>query len=169
GHEEPGMGMIAELEPIWKQLNETYESLRHALAHVPEERLNWQPGPTTNSVSVIVQHIVRANLRYASFLGGPDPGLQHRRREDLATPEHAGERRERARLDDSERSLKATLERVTPDALRAIHAGEWYPLDSHAVGPLDGFWFVLQMVRHSAYHLGQINLYLLLIEGETAA
>ena len=32
-------------------------------------------------------------------------------------------------------------------------------------GPLDAMWFAQQIVRHSAYHLGQINYILLLLEG----
>jgi hypothetical protein len=33
------------------------------------------------------------------------------------------------------------------------------------LGPLDALWFCNQIVRHTAYHLGQINYILLLLEG----
>ena len=51
--------MIPELEPVWKQFQETYAALRDALAQVPDDRLTWRPGPRANSVSGIVQHITR--------------------------------------------------------------------------------------------------------------
>ena len=56
---------------------------------------------------------------------------------------------------------------MTPERLRQIRADRWGPLGPEVPGPLDALWFALQMMRHSAYHLGQINVYLLLLEGES--
>jgi hypothetical protein len=43
------------------------------------------------------------------------------------------------------------------------------PLGPEVQGPLDAMWFAQQIVRHSAYHLGQINYILRLLEGESAS
>jgi uncharacterized damage-inducible protein DinB len=152
--------MLAELEPIWKQLTETYDAVRQALAEVPDDRLHWRPGPQANTVAGLVQHIARANVAYANMM---DHGDREPRR-DLE------ERPDRAllldRLAESEHRVLGVFEQMTPDTLRLTRADEWAPLGSTVIGPLDGLWFAMQMVGHSAYHLGQINLYLLLWEGE---
>ena len=62
--------------------------------------------------------------------------------------------------------VHATLSRMTPDTLGQARADGWDPLGPEVAGPLDGLWFALQMVRHSAYHLGQLNVLLIVWEGE---
>jgi len=152
--------MISELEPVWRQLQETYAALRDALAQVPDERLHWQPGPSAKPVSWMMQHTSRGNLTYAQFMEqgnvGPRPEIEPTPSRQLLLD----------RLADSEQSVRQTFERMTSDGLRQARADGWAPLGPEVEGPLDAHWFALQMVRHSAYHLGQINVYLLMWEGE---
>jgi uncharacterized damage-inducible protein DinB len=152
--------MIPELAPIWKQLDETYEAIRHVLTEVSDDRLNWRPGPQANSVAGIVQHVARANLRYASMIdtGEPGPGI-----ELTDNPPRGLLLRQ---LEASQNQVKETLERLKPAGLHQVRAGGWRPLGLPVEGPLDCLWFALQIVRHSAYHLGQMNVYLLMWEGE---
>jgi hypothetical protein len=70
------------------------------------------------------------------------------------------------RLEESEGCVRDAFEGMTLEALLQTRADCWRPLGPEVEGPLDALWFALQMVRHSAYHLGQINVYLLLWEGE---
>jgi uncharacterized damage-inducible protein DinB len=155
--------MIPELEPIWKQFQETYSALREALEAVPDDRLAWRPGPKANTVSWIVQHINRGNLVYAHFM----------ERGDRGHPPEWEESPSRQRLvdllADSERRVRETFERMTAEWLNQTRAEDWNPLGPEVDGPLDAGWFALQMVRHSAYHLGQINVYLLIWEGEATS
>jgi uncharacterized damage-inducible protein DinB len=155
--------MIPELEPIWKQLDETYAAIRHVLAEVADERLTWRPGTSANSVAAIVQHIARANIRYASMIdtGQPGPGIELTDNPPRGLLEQ--------QLEASQSRAKETFERITPAELRRIRADNWGPLGMPVEGPLDSLWFALQMVRHSAYHLGQMNVYLLMWEGEALA
>ena len=155
-----GKTVIEELEPIWQQFIETYAALRDALAHVPDSRLTWRPGPQANSVAWIVQHVNRGNLGYAHVMESGEPGP----RPDLA--ESPSRERLIQRLRESEQTVRETYDRMTPEALRQPRADRWNPLGSEVQGPLNALWFAMQMVRHSAYHLGQINVYLLMLEGE---
>ncbi len=151
--------MIDTLQPIWKQFTETYEALRQALAEVPDDRLDWQPGPKANTVAGIVQHIARANCRYASMMERGEPG------ELRSIEESPGRSRLLEQLADSESQVRETFERMSADRLFQVCAQRWNPLGPLVEGPLDALWFALQIGRHSAYHLGQVNVYLLL-EGE---
>ena len=152
--------MIKELEPVWKQFEETDHALRDALAQVLDDRLTWRPGPAANSVAAIVQHIARANIGYANMMEQGNPG-------DRWEPEERpGRERLLERLEESAQRVRQTFDRMTSEALRHPRADGWGPLGTEVEGPLDALWFALQMVRHSAYHLGQINVYLLMWEGE---
>lgn len=152
-----------ELVPAWKQFAETYDALRQALDEVPDDRLYWRPGPLASTVAGIVQHIARANIGYANMMDHAD--LEPR----WAPEERPGRARLLVRLDESEQWVRATFQRMTPATLAQSRADHWQPLGPPVTGPLDALWFALQIVRHSAYHLGQINVYLLLWEGERQA
>jgi uncharacterized damage-inducible protein DinB len=152
--------MIGELEPVWKQFQETYHALRLALAEVPDDRLHWRPGPAANTVAGIVQHTARANIAYAGMMVQGEPGERRK------VEESPGRDWLLERLDESERHVRETFERIALEALRQPRADRWNPLGPEVAGPLDAFWFAQQIVRHSAYHLGQVNVYLLLLEGE---
>jgi len=150
--------MIDELRPVWKQFEETYVALRDSLAAVPDDALAWRPGRQAVSVAHIVQHVASANSHYASRMDGVE---RERGGEYEDEPSRAWLVE---RLNESERRVREAFERVTSDTLRRHCAHEWRPLNEEPPvrGPLDVLWFALQTVRHSAYHLGQVNLYLLL-------
>jgi uncharacterized damage-inducible protein DinB len=152
--------MVEALTPIWKQFCETHDSLRQVLSEVPDERLQWRPGPKANSVATIVQDIARANGVYAHV-------LEHGEFVQLWEMEESPSRdRLLERLAESERQVCETFERMTPDGLRRTRAERWWALGLPAEGPLDALWFAMEMVRHCAYHVGQISSYLLIWEGE---
>lgn len=150
--------MTSELEPVWKQFTETYDALREALAEVPDDRLAWEPCPAARSALAIVAHIARANRRYGSLVVGA--GLPS------APPEQIpGRSRMLELLRESEDGVGEVFEQMTPKTLRRRCADDWAPLGPQVQGPLDALWFCHQIVRHTAYHLGQINYILLLLEG----
>src|SRR5438309_1547138 len=150
--------MIAELEPVWKQFTETYDALRQALAEVPDDRLSWRPGPAATTAALITQHIARANRAYAAKIDGSaftiPPYEEQMSRERLLEL-----------LAVSEERVREVFEQLPAEELRRTRADRRRPLGPEVEGPLDALWFAQQMVRHSAYHLGQINYILLLLEG----
>jgi uncharacterized damage-inducible protein DinB len=156
--------VIREIEPVWKQFQETYHVLRGALAQVPDERLAWRPGGKANSIAAIVQHIISANRRYVGVIevseGNPS----------VAAAQPVTRTGLLQFLDESERHVRQALERLTPERLNEPRADRWGDWDDGSQGnTLDVLWFAMQMVRHSAYHLGQINLYLLMLEKDEQA
>jgi uncharacterized damage-inducible protein DinB len=152
--------MLFELEPVWKLFSETYDALRQALAEVPDDRLHWKPGPQATTVAEIAQHIAGGNRRYAAMIDG-----------STVTRGPLEEAPDRARmlqlLVESEERVQSVFDALPLDDLRRKRADQWNPLGPRVEGPLDALWFAQQMVRHSAYHLGQINYILRLLEGES--
>ncbi len=146
---EGGQDVIDELEPVWKQFAETYDTLRQVLGEMTDEQLAWQPGPEARCAAAIAHHLARGNMSYCRQVGAegtvppreaPPPG-----RDELMDL-----------LAQSEERVHTTYERLSTEDLRRVCADDWWPLGTPVEGPLDGLWFCNQMVRHSAYHLGQI-------------
>jgi uncharacterized damage-inducible protein DinB len=152
--------MIAELEPVWKHFTETYDALRQALAEVPDDRLHWKPGSRATTVSEITRHIARGNYLYASMMVDPNPAR-------LPMEEPPDRARMLELLAESEERVRSVFEALPVEDLHRKCADDWNPLGPEVEGPLDALWFAQQMVRHSAYHLGQINYILRLLEGES--
>jgi len=156
--------MIPELIPALRQLEENYEALRISLDSVPDDKLGWSPGGDTNPISVIVQHIARGNLVYATMIGPTDQRPPWRPEPSISRQDLLG------RLDNSLATSRDTLAGVTAENLRESRCDDWCPnCDEQLIqGPLDAEWFALQMARHTAYHLGQVNLYLRMLDNKPA-
>lgn len=150
--------MLDTLKPVWKQFEETYQDLRYALAAVSDDDLTWSPGGEARSVAGLIQHIASANFLYMRILEG-DMREHTWEFQDAPTRTWLEER-----LDESERDVQEVFDAITAGSLAYPRADDWSPLSdvNLVVGPLDGLWFALQAVRHTAYHLGQLNVYLLM-------
>jgi uncharacterized damage-inducible protein DinB len=149
--------MLAELTPIWKQFEETYAALRQALIAVPDDWLAWCPAPGATCVAAIVQHIAGANVRYCNMIEHGERGRS------WDVEEHADRDLLLQRLALSEERVRSCLAGLDEAGLRRVIADRWHPLGPEVKGPLDALWFAHQIVRHSAYHLGQVNYILLLL------
>lgn len=141
--------MIAELNHFWKRFLETQAALLEAIDRLPEGRWQWQPAETANPAARIVQHIANGEAFYVSTIRG-----DHERRvrwevADRVTAVEAVTSAAHLVGDLSEELSQADLNRVC--------AEDWNPLGPPVDGPLDVLWFLEQMIRHKAYHLGQLN------------
>ncbi len=151
--------MIPTLNPIFRQLEETYDAVRISIELAGESQLGWKPALNANTFAEVAEHIASANLTYATVIG---PTNVQRKWEFELAPTTSWVL---ARLDESLATAKSTIEGVTDDNLHESRSDDWCPnCDEQLIqGPLDALWFVQQMVRHTAYHLGQLNLYLRLM------
>jgi hypothetical protein len=142
--------MIDELKPVWKQFEETYWALRESLAAVPHESLNWSVKPDTWTPSLLVQHIGRGNVLYSQMIAREEL-VRDRYRSDLDQGALT------AILDRTEERVRGVFEAVSETDAHVQLDDSWNPLGPRVEGSLDAIWFAHQIVRHSAYHLGQLN------------
>jgi uncharacterized damage-inducible protein DinB len=152
--------MLEVLKPVVQQLEETYEAVQISLRSAGPERLGWKPNPHLPTFAEVAEHIASANLTYAAVIGPADV----RRKWDLDPAPSMDWLL--TKLNESLSVSKEVLEGVTAENLTESRENDWCPnCDEQLIqGPLDALWFAMQMVRHTAYHLGQLNLYLRLIE-----
>jgi uncharacterized damage-inducible protein DinB len=169
--------MVPSLFPCWKRGQETHAALIDWLERFPEERLQWQPVPTASSAASILAHIARGETVYASLidpqaaappeLGYPrgDEAVMARRRAELAAS--LTSRAAAVRLIETAAAFATRVaEGLSQADLERVLAADWNPLGPPVEGPLTARWFLEQMNRHKAYHLGQLWYISMLVEGE---
>lgn len=151
--------MLDVFVPVFRQLEETVDAVRIAIELAGPNRLGWRPSPDTPTFAEIVEHIANGNLAYATVIG---PANVRRKWEYEPSP---AKEWLLARLDESLTASRVAIEGVTADNIHDSRADDWNPNceEQTIEGPLDALWFAMQMARHTAYHLGQLNFCLRLM------
>ena len=143
--------MIEDLKPVWKQFVETYDALHAVLKEIPDERLHWHPTPENSSAAEIAFHIARGNIAYANRMETGDSGERPTYHSDIT---RAGLK---AVIDQSLDRVRTVFRDLPPERLHAVCATDWEPLGPVVKGNQDALWFARQIVRHTAYHAGQLT------------
>jgi len=155
--------MLQDLSPTARQLTETFSVFRETIAGFPPGALDRQFGGRSQSVTDIVSHVVAAQHRYDSLIrktSDSPPSVP-------TLPSPATNLALCGALDLAVEEALACLEAVTPDTLHDPLAYTWGDWVADSSGnPLDARWFAGQMLRHAAYHLGQVNVYALMLASE---
>ena len=149
--------MIAELLPVYKRWEETRAAINDWLAQFPDDRFAWRPAPHATTAAEILAHVARAERNYAFTARG----LPFER---ITPSVHDGSTALTA-LDWSAGFVREAFEAMTPETLVIVRADEWNPLGPKVEGPLTSLWFLEQMTRHGAYHLGQLWYLSMMLEG----
>lgn len=153
--------MIPELNPVWKRWEETHAALLECLEQFPEDRFTWRPASKATTAGEIVLHIARAEMGYAMRAAG-QPGM----RPDLVVTDRPSAL---ATVALGAEHARRTADTLTADDLERVVAAEWHPLGPRVEGPLTALWFLEQMIRHKAYHLGQLWYLTLLLTADRPA
>lgn len=147
--------MLTELQPIRQRWEETHDALLQIIEQLPADRWQWQPAAGATTAAGIVQHIANSEKRYVEAIRALERGHYPRKAvTDLATA--------RAALDEAARLARECFDQLAAADLKRVCAETWAPLGPRLDRPFDVLWFLEQIIRHQAYHLGQLN-YLLLM------
>lgn len=158
------------LAPVWKRCLETHEALLDCLAQFPEERFTWRPAPSARTAAEIIAHIARGDCTYALCVHPhapeqpilADPGTEEATLPGALVPtDHASALRV---IEAGFNYATAVVSQATEADLEREVADDWVPLGPLVQGPLTGLWFIEQMNRHKAYHLGQLWYLITMLE-----
>lgn len=125
-------------------LDEVHADLRHVLQDLPAEALNWQPGPDTSSLYVLMTHLLGAEHFWLSAAAA-GPIERDRDAEFRASGTDPAPLLEL--LDEADRNARAALSRITPETLASSIM--WRD------EPRTGAWCLLHAVEHCGQHRGQ--------------
>jgi len=140
------------MDPIVDTLLELYrrvhDDLRNELNSIDEGALHWTPGQDTNSVAVLVVHLLGSEAEVLAIVHGED---SERVRDDEFVNRRLGLRDLLARLDEGDALLAAKATAITPSDLRSVR-----PRPNRQ--PQTGMRWLLQNYGHAREHLAHIQL-----------
>ena len=131
-------------------LQELHDDIRTALVGLPQAALDWAPGPDTNSLNVLVTHLTGAERYWLGDVIAGEPSGRDRE----------AEFRVRGLTIDS---LVQRLNDIESLAQRVLAALSLIDLEATRVSPRNGrqvtvAWALDHALKHTALHLGQIQL-----------
>lgn len=135
---------------IYKRLDTLHSQILQELESLPQEALDWVPGPEMNSVCAIVTHTVGSERYWIGDVIMRDPSNRDRDAEFLAQG-----------FDQSElESRLATSLSFIEKALATLNLED---LESPRTSPSDGHqttvgWALTLVLQHTAVHLGHIQI-----------
>jgi len=158
----PTADLLPNLIPVWKRCLETHDALLDCLNQFPGDRFNWRPAPKARTAAEIIAHIARGECVYAMHVkprARNRPAIAYPGTEEAAAPGALlpSDRESALRIVGLAFDFAAgVVSRATEADLERVAARDWRPLGPEVQGPLNGLWFIEQMNRHKAYHLGQL-------------
>lgn len=134
----------------WNNLQELHADVRLALKGLPLEALNWSPGKEMNSMAVLVVHLAGAERYWIVDVLTGKPSTRDRNAEFKVQGISEGELVKR--LTEAENTIQLTLESLALDDLNESRTSQ-RDGRQFSVG-----WALCHALKHTALHLGQIQL-----------
>jgi uncharacterized damage-inducible protein DinB len=141
--------MIPFYTEVLNRLHELHNEIEKAIEGLPQEALDWKPGPAMNSICVLVVHLSGAERFLIGDIVKGEPSQRNRPAEFMAAGWEAAALVKRLR--DAEAYFKSVLESMS---LEDLGGERRHPRDGSQVSVS---WAILHALEHTALHTGQIQ------------
>lgn len=131
-------------------LQEFHDEIRTAIKGLPQDALDWTPGPETNSLSALVVHLTGAERYWIGDVIGGEPSGRDREAEFKV--QGLSEQELIRRLSKNEEFIRKALE---PLALQELDAMRTSPRNGR--GATVG-WALCHVLKHTSLHLGHMQI-----------
>jgi hypothetical protein len=138
------------LEEIMQRFEDLHKDIERALDGLPQEALDWAPGPDMNSISVLITHTIGAERFLLGDLLAGDPS--GRVRDAEFRPQGVGAVVLVERLARSRAYMRSVLDKLSVEDLERAR---FTLRDGRQVS---GSWAALHAVDHTAQHSGHVQL-----------
>lgn len=136
----------------WKAMSaEHHQDMRDIVAGQDAEGLNWRPGPETNSLAVLVTHILGAELSCVTTALG-SPSNRDRDAEFRAVAD--GPEELIAEIDRIDGMIPGLIDQLSAEDLETMRTRPHDRLNREK----PGIWWLLHGMRHTREHIGQMLL-----------
>ncbi len=142
--------MLKIYEDYLDQLKVAHDDIKRALDGLPQEALDWAPGPDMNSLAVLVVHTTGAERYWIGDIAGRDPSQRDRDAEFRVRGLDAAALQKR--LDDALGYARGALDKMTIEDLVAPRT---VPRDGQVVTVAGALFHAL---RHAALHAGHMQM-----------
>lgn len=145
--------MDAQVEPFIQTIDQLHDDLYRAVEPLTDVEINWWHPHLSNTIGILLRHIAGSERYWILEVMGGRP-IQRRREAEFER-----ERLEKAPLVENLRAAQAEvkdwLARMGGDELR----GEVEVTFREQARKFTRAWAILHSIQHTAYHLGQIQLF----------
>lgn len=137
------------LAELYDRLSRLHEQIHAALDSLPDEALDWVPGPEMNSLAVLVAHTAGSERYWIGDVAGQEPSGRVRSEEFETSATSAAALL--ALLDTTLTHSHSVLDRLTIADLALMR-----PLPDGRV--VSAGWAILHALEHTGLHTGHIEL-----------
>jgi len=134
----------------WENLRELHDEIRKVVKELPQDALDWNFGPETNSVTALVVHLTGAERYWIGDVIAGEPS--GRNRESEFKVKGWSKEQLRQRLDETENYLQGVLKDLYLPSLDKKHIS---PRNGREV---TAGWALGHALKHTALHLGHIQI-----------
>ena len=132
-----------------ERMKALFREFEVAIADVPPEGLNWQPGPDMNSIAVLIIHTAGSTRFWIGDIALAESSNRDRSSEFAAHQLDATALQ--ARLAEVERYIETALPRLTD--LAEARPVRQFDQEDTTVG-----WALLHALEHTAQHVGHVQM-----------
>ncbi len=133
-----------------ERLEKLHQDISKAIEGLPQEALDWSPGPGMNSIDVLITHLTGAERFWIGDIAMQDPSGRVRSREFEARGTGVSALRER--LDNNLTYARSALAKLD---LKDLAAERPVPRENRSTDVASA---LLHAMEHTALHLGHIEI-----------
>ena len=130
-------------------INILHDDMVKAVDGLTDAQINWRHPHLSNTIGILLRHVAGSERYWIVEVVGGRP--IHRRRDT----EFERERLEKKPLVENLRAAQAEVTGI----LERLTAGDLSTEVQHQAGHVTKAWAILHSIQHTAYHLGQIQLF----------
>jgi uncharacterized damage-inducible protein DinB len=145
--------MDPSIEDHWKTLDELHADIFEAVEPLTDDQINWRHPALSNSIGILLRHVAGSERWWIGEVIGGRP--MHRVRDTEFEHERLQKAPLVAGLREALALVKGVLEQTTPADLGQVLEGERRGKPYRYTKE----WALLHSLQHTAYHLGQIQLF----------
>jgi uncharacterized damage-inducible protein DinB len=138
------------LKAIGDHLESLHKAIEETVIGLPDEAMDWSPGPEMNSIGVLLVHTMGSERYWIGDVAGQDDSGRDREAEFRSSGTGTAELVERSRQTLSH-SL-SVLNRLSPDQFQQERTA---PLTGRVVTV---YWALAHALKHTAEHKGHIDI-----------
>lgn len=131
-------------------LQEFHDEIRTAIKGLPQDALDWTPGPDINSVSALVTHLTGAERYWIGDMINGDPSKRDREAEFRV--QGLSEQELLQRLSKNDDFIRKALKPLTLQELEAMRTS---PRNGRSVTV---GWVICHVLKHTSLHLGHMQI-----------
>jgi hypothetical protein len=136
-------------DELRSRFHDLHTDLINSIKDLPNEAMDWVPGPDMNSISVLVTHLTGSE-RYLIGVALDEPPARDREAEFKVKGLPAAKLV--ARLAETDEYVLKALERLSTQDLAHEH------LSPRSQKQVTAAWCILHSLDHSAIHAGQLQI-----------